>query len=987
MPRPSRRTATAMLVCLVLCLQACPSAVPARVRASGQAPLVQVALSTDAPGNRFAPGQPVLATVAITNPGDHTRAYTRTETLADYTGAVTWAVTDTLTLAPGATLTVPTPLPIRALGQFSLTVRLTDGVDPTPVAAQLNIGVLWPRPPSSQNADGSPFGVSGTLNGNAGGSATRVASAVAAMAAAGVGYDREEFNWGQIEPVPGSGRFDFARSDAAVIALHGAGIRILGLLAYWGALRQPIPGGADPRCAAVPCAYTPQGLALYVAYVRAVVARYGQGGALAREQGWTDGYGIREWEVWNEPFNPGFWRQDLPGYAGRFVALLAAAYAAIHAIDPAARVLYDHSGPAFDLLVAAHGAPYDVVSVHSYSGGLDPDAARAAAGPGIGAQGTAPTALRRLVTSGSRPVWITETGYATDGTVTATQQAQYLARSYLDAFADGIQKEFWFKLQEDAGGLDGSRFYGLLDGSGAPKPAYLALATLTRHLQGTGFVRTIELGTALHAALFAGGDGRTVAALWSTAGGAEDSAARIVVALPAGVRAEVDDLMDNPYPEAGVAAGPGRQIVVPLSASPAFLTVRGTDAASLATLLQAGRVLGIAPVGVGVAQAAGLSNGLPDLHVTVTARTNVPISGTVALRLPAGWLADRAARPFRGIPPGRSLDVPFHLERVVDHADDVLGAVATVGGSSSSARIPATGYALARGSPPIDGTLAGWGRATRTALDDPRSAWIVGIPGWTPGNVSARVYTMWDDRYFYLAAAVTDQTFDPAPPGAEMYQGDGMQFGWSTDPPAYGHRYNLTVGLTGQGAANFQQNLLAPWADVREAIAPDRATGRLIYTLAIPWARLGGYHPAEGRRIAFDLIVVQNEHHARIGWIGFSPGLALNFRPREYPLWTLVSGNPAAGLRLGWQAAGSRGTLAFALPAAGGRLLVRDGGMRRIDLAINGRSVTLRPGAGLVPFGTGGLDLSRYLRAGTNVVVARGTPAGRGSAAVLSFFQ
>lgn len=87
----------------------------------------------------------------------------------------------------GAVGLAPTPLPIRALGQFTLTVRLSDGADPTPVAAQLNIGVLRPRPPSSPDVDVSPFGVSGTLNGNAGGSATRVASAVAAMAAAGIG--------------------------------------------------------------------------------------------------------------------------------------------------------------------------------------------------------------------------------------------------------------------------------------------------------------------------------------------------------------------------------------------------------------------------------------------------------------------------------------------------------------------------------------------------------------------------------------------------------------------------------------------------------------------------------------------------------------------------------------------------------------------------------------------------------------------------------
>jgi hypothetical protein len=69
-----------------------------------------------------------------------------------------------------------------------------------------------------------------------------------------------------------------------------------------------------------------------------LVRRYKPGGELAQEQGWTDGYGVRAWEIDNEPDAYGVWTAELDDYA----ELVTRAHTAIKREDPAAIVL----GPA-----------------------------------------------------------------------------------------------------------------------------------------------------------------------------------------------------------------------------------------------------------------------------------------------------------------------------------------------------------------------------------------------------------------------------------------------------------------------------------------------------------------------------------------------------------------------------------------------------------------------------------------------------------------
>ncbi len=958
-------------------------------------PAPRISLSTNQLGNLFQPGQQMLVNLAISNPATITRVFTETETLDDYSGNQTALLTNTLTLAASQAITTTITPPIQSQGYFEVHVALADQATGGTTSAFITLGVRTPQAAVLDPA--SAFGVNGSLTGAYGGTQQALNTAAAVMAGAGVRYSREEFNWLGIQPAAGTGPYNFARTDAAVIAARQAGIQILGLVDYWGSLPQPdtttsvVSGTTTVNtitgCSKGPvCAYTPQGDALFANYAAAVVARYRPGGSLAQQEGWTDNYGVTNWEVWNEPSTITFWRHDLANYQQLFASMYVATYAAIHRQEPGAKVMYDESGSAFDNAVAAARGKSDIIAVHSYSGGLDPDSALTSPTLPRGGQGTAPAALGGLVAQGI-PVWITETGYATDGTVSPRQQAQYLVRSYVDFLATGVKTILWFKFHEDAPGGDNT--YSMVNQDFSPKPAFLAYNTMTSHLQDATFATAVQLGTAVRGDLFTlPHNGGTEAVLWSTAeNGTITITSTGTLATPT-----ADDLMNNPV---GTATPGG--LVVPLSGDPVFVTIPGASASQLAPLLAHAPITGINPVGVVVGQASGLSNGLPNVKVTVSARIDLPISGTVSLALPPGWTTPMSSTIYPTLQPGQSRTLDFRLNSEVNHPDDVLSATATAAdGLAATNTTGVVQYALTYGHPSIDGTLATWSTASIADMGIDSSQ-VVGIPGWTPQNLSARIYTMWDEHYFYLAARVYDVNFDYAPIGYNMYQGDSIQYGWGMDANAWlrntgTNRYNVTAGLTHQGPADFQYNLLGPLPGMLVNIKQDPTNPHLtVYTTAIPWSYLGKYVPAIGKQFVFNLLVNQNENKVRIGWIQFAPGIGIGFYPSEWPFWTIIGSNPAAGLRIGGFSAPRQGTLNFTLPTQHGTLVLHNGGLTSLTLTINGTTLTYggtASGAQPLPrTGDTTIDISQYVHAGANTIQAVGSGPSRAAVGVLSVFQ
>ena len=195
------------------------------------------------------------------------------------------------------------------------------------------------------------------------------------------------------------------------------------------------------------------------------VQRYKPGGELARQQGWTDGQGIRLWEVWNEPDLAQFWQGGIVNYA----RLLKVAYLSAHFADPTATVMFGgllYATP--DNWLARVLAIYendpnrgannwymDAVAIHSYTypwrtGWLTLFTKETLRAYGL-----------------DRPIFVNETGVSVwndyPGPVwsqssadrfklaTAEQQAWFLIQNTAYAYAEGASVVFFHQLYDDCG--------------------------------------------------------------------------------------------------------------------------------------------------------------------------------------------------------------------------------------------------------------------------------------------------------------------------------------------------------------------------------------------------------------------------------------------------------------------------------------------------------------------------------------------------------
>ncbi len=333
---------------------------------------------------------------------------------------------------------------------------------------------------------------------------------------------RRDLNWSILEPV--RGEFDFTLADRTVAAAESVGGEATGLLVY---------GNAWASESSDDTATPPDDPADFGDYSAAVAERY-------RSR-------IRRYEVWNEP-NAGirFWKPEEDPEA--YGTLLIEAADRVHEVDPDALVSFGGlfhppmfmttPGPVFlDQVFDAHpglAEHIDAVAFHPYRYPF-----------------TAPEeeeTHESLVDStcglyeqlearggGDLELWITELGWHTAPEafvtgVSEAEQAAYLVRSTLLAFAQGVPVYQWYTFRDSGDDPeDQEQMFGLYgydpdptDGiEAAPKLAATAYATLTAQLGEHDRIEDLSMWLGLDATTYAyllsGGDGETVA-LWRVDG-------------------------------------------------------------------------------------------------------------------------------------------------------------------------------------------------------------------------------------------------------------------------------------------------------------------------------------------------------------------------------------------------------------------------------------------------------------------------------------
>lgn len=301
-------------------------------------------------------------------------------------------------------------------------------------------------------APSSRFGLNGTKAFAIPDEPERVAQRLAWMRQLGVTHDRNDLWWATVEPQ--RGRFDFRRADAVFQTFERAGIQWYPILCYGAAW---FPTGQN-----VPL--TPTERADFAAYVERTVRRY-RGRAPV-------------WSLWNEPNILPFWAPQ--PRVEQYVDLLKAVAPGFRRADPHARLAAPVVAPLgpwdrtyverFFSLGA--GPLFDVFDYHFYRGQpLEEDIASEIH------EIQAVMARYRAV----KPIWISESGVTSIG-LTPEQQAATLVRQHLTAFAEGVERIYYFDLQnwyDDRPDQWDSQL-GLVTAAGDPKPAFRAYQTLVR---------------------------------------------------------------------------------------------------------------------------------------------------------------------------------------------------------------------------------------------------------------------------------------------------------------------------------------------------------------------------------------------------------------------------------------------------------------------------------------------------------------------------
>jgi len=293
------------------------------------------------------------------------------------------------------------------------------------------------------------------------------------IAAAGFKVVRMDFVWEATEKA--RGRYDWSDYETLSANLARRGLRPLYILDYSHHLyeetveaKNPITGQPD-RAVAAP--RKPESVAAFASWA-AAAARHFQGRGVI-------------WEIWNEP-NITFWRPQ-PCVAD-YTTLALATAKALRAADPAATII----GPAtsgFDrdfletLLASGVLAYLDGVSVHPYRDYAQPPETAAEDYAKLRAQIArhAPAARQ-----GRLPVLSGEWGYATHSRgVDLNTHAAFAVRQQLANLWCHVPLSIWYDWKDDGPDRNNREHnFGVVFADLKPKPAFHALQTFTRELNG-----------------------------------------------------------------------------------------------------------------------------------------------------------------------------------------------------------------------------------------------------------------------------------------------------------------------------------------------------------------------------------------------------------------------------------------------------------------------------------------------------------------------
>jgi len=200
--------------------------------------------------------------------------------------------------------------------------------------------------------------------------------------------------------------------------------------------------------------------------------------------------------------------------------------------------------------------------------------------------------------------------------------------------------------------------------------------------------------------------------------------------------------------------------------------------------------------------------------------------------------------------------------------------------------------------PTLDGKLDEWQDRLPFHCNRPDQVYI--MRDWQgTDDISAMVYTGWDEGRFYLAAKVWDDNAVRT----ESWIGDAVQMYLCLEDPklkryGYGRDLGLIVGMERDGQrvhlakkGLMENPALAAKIALKIILEPHNIPFPDVtyYELAVPWALFGGFNPAPGHRLRFNIVFNDSEDGKEYrGSIGWTEGIVGEFDPSKFAQLRLV---------------------------------------------------------------------------------------------------
>ncbi len=376
-------------------------------------------------------------------------------------------------------------LPVTTNGYYSLQVKSFQNGEPLAVK-DTSFAILEPF--DITQFDDSPFGLSTHFG------QTWKPELISLISKAGAKSIRDEIYWKEIEKTKEQYNF-LAKHDVYMNTVEQYGINPFIVLSYGNPLYDE---GKKP--------HTNDGHNGFANYGNAIVDKYPTL--------------VDAVEVYNE-FNHGLGENN---NSQHYLPLLKATYEKIKSQHSSVTVV----GPAtagapiawIEELFKLGGLQYlDAISIHPYRYPLSPESGLAADLNNL------QNLIKKYNNQQTKPIWLSELGWpshqGTEG-VSERTQATYLAKSYILALANGVEKYFWYDFMDD-GILHTEREqnFGIVRnaaspyGKYVPKPSYVAYGVMARALSEATFEQKETIQDSISSYLFSDHN-EDIRVMWSS---------------------------------------------------------------------------------------------------------------------------------------------------------------------------------------------------------------------------------------------------------------------------------------------------------------------------------------------------------------------------------------------------------------------------------------------------------------------------------------